>query len=207
MLLLPPRSIPQIAGRIRDAYVKRWPRLDREYSRSRVWQAAASRLVALHRSDPELPLDPELYVAAQTLNGAATGLDPWKELARAESSRRYRRLVRKIIRGLHRELLGEIRPAERRIQQGEALVEVLADLSPKFSALARYAVAHRAGRPDLSELFIPAARCQHRACPLYRQAIAGLIPSGAYPVFDLVAEWPALGPAADHPAEVAWGLN
>lgn len=207
MLLLPPRSIPQLAGRIRDAYLRRWPRLDREYAHSGVWTAAAGRLVTLHRNDSALPLDPELYVAAQNVTGSSFGLDPWRELARSGAARRYQRLIHRIVRGLRSELKGEVRDAERRIRQGEPLGEVLADRSPRFSALARYAVACRAGRPDLADLFIPAARAQHRACPLYRQAAESLISDGSYPVFDLVAEWPAMVPAADQPMIAGAGLN
>ena len=203
MLLLPPRTIAQLAGRIRDAYLRRCPCLDREYAHSGVWSAAAHRLVALHRADPQLPLDPELYVAAQERVGL--GQDPWNELARPEAARRYRRLVRRIVRSLRAELRGEVRAAERKLRSGEPLADLLASLSPRFSALSRYAVACRAGRPDLAELFIPAARAQHRACPLYRQASQGLIPEGEYPVFDLVAEWPPLASAAEAP--LLCGLN
>jgi hypothetical protein len=203
MLLLPPRSIPQLAGRIRDAYLRRCPLLDREYAHSTVWSAAAKRLVALHRADSGLPLDPELYVAAQ--EGPGIGLDPWNELARPEAARCYRRLVDRIVRSLRTELRAEVRTAEHKFRSGEPLGELLASHSPRFSALGRYAVAYRAGRPDLAELFIPAARAQHRACPLYRRACRGLIPDDAYPVFDLVAEWPVL--TAETAVTAPWSLN
>src|SRR5262245_56119114 len=155
MLLLPPRSIAQLASRIRDAYLRRCPRLDREYAHSNVWSAAARRLVDLHRAEPSLPLDPELYVVAQDRPGL--GVDPWKGLARPAAVRRYRRLVARIVRSRREELRGEVRGAERKLKAGEELASLLASLSPRFSALGRYIVACRAGRPDLAELFIPAA--------------------------------------------------
>jgi hypothetical protein len=180
--------------------------LDREYAQSGVWSAAARRLVALHRTDPTLPLDPELYVVAQD-DGPGIGLDPWKELSRSEAVRRYRRLVARIVRSLRDELRGEVRAAERKLRAGEPLAHLLASLSPRFSALGRFIVASRAGRTDLAELFIPAARTQHRACPLYRRACQGLIPDEDYPVFDLVAEWPPLHSAAEAAHAGTWSLN
>lgn len=205
MLLLPPRTVALLAGRIEGAYLRRFPRLRREYAQSPVWNSAAARLVELHRGDPTYPLDPELFVAVQ--DGSRVGADPWKDLARPEAVRRYRRRIDRIVRRLGQELRAEVRRAERLLHAGRPLGELLASLSDRFSPLGRYAVAYRAGRPDLAELFIAAARQQHRGCPLYRQACGGLIPAEAYPIFDPTAEWSLVcGEDAEGPVP-AWRLN
>jgi hypothetical protein len=205
MVIFPPRSLTSLAERIEKAYLRRCPRLDREYAHSGVWLAAAARLASLHRDDPTIPLDAELYVACQGSPAGRT--DPWRELARPSSAQRYRRRVRKIVRQLRGELQREVRKAERELHSGRPLAAVLSSLDRDFSPLGRYLVAYRAGRSDLAALFGTMARDQHRACPLYQQACDGLIPPAAYPVFDLLPDWTTPVPSAPTTVLASYSLN
>jgi hypothetical protein len=172
--------IDALAGRIERAYRLRRAGWQGTCSTPRVWAVAATTLLQAHQDDPSLPLDPELFVAAQPTDSPFA--DPWGELTRAESVRAYRKRVRQIVRGLHDELAGEILHAERQIESGQSVGKVLLSRSRRLSPLGRYIVAHRAGRAALAKRFLHGAAEQHRACPLYRQASSGLLPAGCYPV-------------------------
>jgi hypothetical protein len=108
--------------------------------------------------------------------------DPWLSLAQPAAARRYRRAVRKMIRGLRAELSAEVRSAQRRIDGGEAIDSVLLGSENRLSPLSRYITALRAGRHELGEHLRPAAGEQHRCCPLYRPACRPLLPPEHYPV-------------------------
>jgi hypothetical protein len=177
-------GIEEVADRIARAYLRRRPEWRGVGVPARVWADAAAALIELHRSDPAMPLDPELYVAAQP--PAVPLADPWVELTRAASARRYRCRVRQIVRSLRRELRDELRRAEQRLDRGADLEAILFGHDRSLSALGRYIVAHRAHRPDLAERLRAAAQEQHRACPLYRSACRGLLAPGSYPVVDLL---------------------
>jgi hypothetical protein len=137
-------------------------------------------LYQVHLDDPAIPLDPELYVASQP--GHPTFPDPWSELTQPAAAKRYRDNVHLIIRALHRELLGEIRRAERKIRVGRTIEEVLLSKDETLSPLGRFIVARRSGRADLMERLRPLAIDQHHSCPLYRPASIRLLSTEAYPV-------------------------
>jgi hypothetical protein len=178
-------AIEELAARIERAYCLRHPGWQEAGSYSRVWQNAASALMRAHRDDPRIPLDPELFVAAQHLE--RTQADPWQDLTPARAARRYRRRVYQIIRMLRGELRAELRMAESRLLGGEALETILVSKSRSLTPLARYIVAFRAGRLDLAERFREQAHDQHYSCPLYRHACRRLMPSAAYPVVEVVS--------------------
>ncbi len=71
MLVFPPQAIDQLAKRVERAYYHHFATSLRGWSGSGVWEVAAAGLLELHRESPGLPLDPELFVAAQvgTLRG------------------------------------------------------------------------------------------------------------------------------------------
>ncbi len=173
-------AIETLAKRIEQAYARRQPRWYSGCSAPGVWKAAAATLYRVHHEDPSIPLDPELYVAAQTV--ATTLPDPWGEIAQSVAGRRYRRQVRRIIWSLRCELRSEIRLAKRKIDRGENIARVLLAKSVVLSPLSRFIVAQNAGREDLAERLRPEAEDQHRICPLYRQASCALLPSHDYPV-------------------------
>ena len=183
------RSIPvlpsqgvlgKLSRRIEQAYALRRPDWRGGCSTSRLWSAAAERLWAAHASDPtEIPLDAELFVAAQPI--VTPFADPWSELAQPEAARRYRSQVRRIVRRLRAELKREVARAEASIGRGRKLSEVL-NANGRISALGCFIVAIRAGRGDLAASFVDAASAQHRACPLYRRASLALLPNDLYPV-------------------------
>jgi hypothetical protein len=152
----------------------------------RLWAAAAAVLMDAHRRDPLIPLDPELFVTCQVASRAAK--DPWSELTRASSRRRYVVQVHRIIRGLRRELRQEVRRVESRLVKGEPLDELTLESSSGLSALGIYLAACRLDRSDLAEKVRPMARDQHWACPLYRQAAAGLVTGDPYPVAGIFPE-------------------
>lgn len=184
-MLLSHRAIEQVADRIERAYRRRHPFWRRVGTDAGAWIAAARALLGLHRSDPSIPMDPELFVACQP--DAAPMADPWHELTRPSALSRYRVRVRQIIRGLRRELDEELRHAERRFERGEPLETILRSRSRQLSPLGRFILAHRAGRTELAESFRAAAVDQHRSCPLYRDACRDLLPPGAYPGIDAPA--------------------
>jgi hypothetical protein len=170
----------QVADRIEQAYRHRHPKWRPVSADPRVWMAAAAALLRSHEDDATIPVDPELFVAAQPISPLVP--DPWGELTDEESVGRYRGRVRGIIHLLRLELKAEVRSAERQILLGETIESVLRTKNRKISPLGRYIVACRAERPDLADRFRTAARDQHRACPLYRHATRRLLSPGAYPV-------------------------
>lgn len=184
MLVLPPRTVERIAERIERAYRRRHVERYRGGEHSGVWGVVANTLVDLHRADPSLPLDPELFVAAQRRN--TLWADPWQDLAAASSVRRYRRTVRKIVRQLREEIRGELRHATALKRRKGSLETIVCSRSTALSPLGRYILAHREGRPDLAEQVRSDACDQHWSCPLYRRACAAWIPPGAYPVSEVL---------------------
>ncbi len=172
-------EIEQIGERIERAYYLRRPRTQWSGSTSGLWSVAAARLIQSHRNDPTIPVDPELYVAAQPID--VRQISPWFDLSQEISARRYCRHVRKIVRGLRAELHLEIRLAERRVRRGAGLDEVVSE-SRSLSPLGCYIVAHRAGRVEVAERFHLSAEAQHWSCPLYRQASLPWLSFDAYPV-------------------------
>lgn len=179
MTFVSQHEIDQLAGRIERAYERRGGHWNASCSTSRVWTAVARILVQCRLDDPATPVDPELYVASQDIDPDST--DPWTDLASPRAVERYRRQVRAIIRQLRSELEREVRKAERSIRRGRPTAEVLGDRGAGLSPLGRYIAAHRAGRVDLAERWSPEALIQHRGCPLYREACAGLLPADEYP--------------------------
>jgi hypothetical protein len=172
-------TIEHLAERIERAYALRRAGWDRGCSTERVWAAAALRLWQAHVEDPELPLDSELFVAAQPISGAFGDL--WRELAEAEAGRRYRRRVRRIVHCLRRELTREVRRAEGRLREGLPLTLGSLSSDRRLSALGCYIAAHRMGHADLASSFAPLAAAQHHACPLYRLASLSMLPADRYP--------------------------
>jgi hypothetical protein len=171
--------IDHLANRIERAYDLRRAGWDHGCSTQRVWAAAALCLWQAHVDDPALPLDSELFVASQPIDGSAG--DPWVELTQIEAGRRYRTQVRRIVRRLRRELKREVRRAERLLAEGGRLIISSLSQDGHLSPLGCYIAAERMGRADVAERFAGAAAEQHRACPLYRVASLALLPPDRYP--------------------------
>jgi hypothetical protein len=179
--LLPTQElIDRLAGRIENAYSLRRSRWRLGCSTPRVWDAAAHRLWQVHARNPDqVPLDPELYVASQSISGQFS--DPWSELAGPKAGQRYRSQVLRIIEDLRSGMKREVRLAERAIQKGLEIRSVLKVKQGRLSHLGCYIVATRAGRVDLAAHFAASAIEQIRFCPLYRAACRALIPGDLYP--------------------------
>lgn len=178
--LLQLHLMDDLAHRIRRAYLRRGPQGRRDGADAAVWAAAASTLLGAHRRDPDrVPLDPELFVAAQAIG--RTLHDPRAELTGPAAARRYGRRVMAIIRALRAELRAEVRRAEARLRRGVPLTTLVATPCRGLSPLGRLIVAHREGRPELAESLRADAAAQHRSCPLYRAACHRLLPPAAYP--------------------------
>ncbi len=175
-------AIDQLASRIERAYRRHHPRWRAIGLTPGVWESAASRLLEAGEAGPHIPIDPELFVAAQPRRGSRR--DPWAELTQLGSIRHYKKALRRIVRQLRDELRAEVRRADRRLLQGIALEQVLTRESSRISPLARYILATRAGRADLSCQIRPAAEVQYRACPLYRLAWVAFLPGHDYPSVD-----------------------
>ena len=185
-MIITPRAIEQISDRIERAYLRRRPEWRQMGLDPRLWAAATAILMDARQQEPWVPLDPELFVASQTDGRAST--DPWRELTRASSRRRYLCQVRRIVRSLRRELREELRRVESLVRRGQPLEGVLARPSRNLSPLGCYLAAARHDRADLSDQFRAEARAQHEACPLYRRAALGLAPDADYPVLPLFPE-------------------
>lgn len=182
MTLATQADVEFLARRIERAYILRGPQWNPGCSAAGVWEAAAATLLQAHHDHPSVPVDPELFVAAQSLQ--PTLVDPWAELAQSISARRYCRRVRRMIAALRIELRSEIRRALRRIHGGESVTTVLLSRCRSLSPLGRYIVAHRSDRMDIAEKLRSEVERQHASCPLYRQASRGLLPPESYPVPD-----------------------
>lgn len=183
-MLITPHAIEQLAGRIELAYLRRRPQAIGNEPDPKLWDVAARALAEAHRRHPWLPIDPELFVASQP-SFSPLG-DPWQHLAPAHAVKRYRKRVVQMIRGLRRELAGELSWIERKIRSGATLEEALRWRTRKVSPLGRFVAALRAGRPDLAERFRPGAQDQHESCPLYRAACSTLIEPALYPVLEIL---------------------
>ena len=179
-MLVTQRVIDRLAERIERAYRLRRPRWQPAGTSPGAWAVAASMLSRLHQENPDVPLDPELFVAAQQNNPAFP--DPWVELTQPDACRRYAAHVRRIVRGLRAELAREVARAERRVAGGESVQEVLTSKDRYLSAMGRFIAAQRAGRPSLAARFRRETIEQHRSCPLYRLACSELLPPGTYPL-------------------------
>jgi hypothetical protein len=149
-------------------------------STMRVWTVAAQVLTQVHDDYPEVPIDPELFVASQPLN--LRGSDVWRDLTSPAAAESYRKRVRGIVRLLERELKREVRRAERLIRDGRPIHDALCARDSRLSALGRYIVAWRSGRLDLQARFEDDVVAQHRSCPLYRSACLAFLPAEYYPV-------------------------
>jgi hypothetical protein len=147
-----------------------------------VWSAAAVNLWRAHQEIPDLPVDPELFVACQPIHIAFP--DPWGTLTQDRAIRRYARRVRAIVRLLRAELRQELALVERLVRKGIELSRIVSSPKIQLSALGCYIVVLRAGRDDLAAEFHGRALEQHRSCPLYRAACSSLLPDHFYPVED-----------------------
>lgn len=186
MALTTQSEIDGLARRIRHAYHARGKHWHAGCSTTRVWTAAALVLTQLHHDHPEIPMDPELFVAAQALDGKVH--DVWEELASEAAGRAYHDRVWRIVRRLERELRREIDRTERLIHRGRPIEEVLGRRDARISALGRFIVACRAGRRDLADGCELDALVQHRSCPLYRPASLVFLRAEDYPDDDAQAE-------------------
>ena len=191
-------EIETVAARIEKAYRVHRPDWNGVCSTHRVWSVAAMNLLRTRQGAWSVPVDPELFVASQKGNKAYA--DPWAELTGDDAICRYQNRLRGIIRTLRRELTAEVKLAEDRVEAGQNLGKVLRSPNRQLSALGRYIVARRAGRTALSERFLTGTLEQHRSCPLYKLASAGLFPDGvAYPEPDSIEFVPQCGTAGVWP--------
>jgi hypothetical protein len=174
------REIDGLAKRIRHAYCARGMYWNDGCSTTRVWTAAALVLSQIHGDHPEIPMDPELFVASQSFDSGV--VDAWSDLASPAAGEAYRKRVRGIVRQLERELRREIDHAERLIRNGRPVRGVLCVRDARLSPLGRYIVARRAVRLDLAAQFEADVVAQHRSCPLYRSACLAFLPAEQYPV-------------------------
>ncbi len=179
--------IDTLTHRIERAYRLRRPEWYGGCSSSRIWGTVATGLIEATAADACLPVDPELFVASQSL--VSTYPDPWSELTGVESIRRFRDRVEWIVRGLRKELTDEVCGAEKRIAGGQSLSKVVGSKSRRISPLARYIVASRASRQRLALRLLEDAQSQHHSCPLYRQASSNLISVERYPVQEGQGGW------------------
>ncbi|WP_156512671.1 hypothetical protein [Planctomyces sp. SH-PL62] len=179
MVIATQEELDHLSMRIQVAYKRRGIRWEDGCSTSRVWTAAAMTLWQCRLDDPDVPVDPELFVASQPISRHAA--DPWADLACERAAQQYRKRIRRIVRQLKTELDREIRLVERMIREGRSLDAVVLDRNSRLSPMSRYIVAQRADRPDLVERWSGDALDQHDCCPLYRNAARGYLAADEYP--------------------------
>ncbi|WP_435007903.1 hypothetical protein P12x_005167 [Tundrisphaera lichenicola] len=172
-------AIEVLADRIERAYRRRYPNWNSIGLTPGVWESAATRLLEASDFKPTIPIDPELFVAVQSVDHSRP--DPWSELTQERSLGRYLRALERIVGQLRQELIREVRRAESRLLRGMTLDELVESGAKGISPLALYILTHRAGRHDLSVRLANEAVEQHRSCPLYLQASRSLLPNHAYP--------------------------
>jgi len=175
-------AINELAIRIENAYRRKYRRWICVGLTPGVWESAASRLIEAAESDPNIPIDPELFVAVQTRTRLSP--DPWSELTQHSSLDRYMNALRRIITQLRRELRSELHRADSHLDQGMTLDQVLKAEGSSLSPLTCFILAHRAGRRDLCSYYRTGAQRQHRSCPLYKSACRSFLPNQAYPAVD-----------------------
>lgn len=183
-MILSTRTVDLVADRIERAYLRRYVEMPCVTWDSRIWRLAARGLLEEHTRVRWLPIDPELFVASQ--GRASATADPWTDLAPPEAIHRYRWRVQRIVRRLRAELQGEVNRAERAIARGRSIEDVCERRRRWLSPIGRLIVVSRANRPDLLDRYRSAAIRQHQSCPLYQRACHTLMPSEAYPVFELI---------------------
>ena len=184
--------IDRLAERIERAYLRRCGSWNGGCSTSRVWSAAAHDLWQAHAETPELPLDPELYVASQSVLPGFS--DPWTNLTGAEAKRRFAQHVRRIVRLLRSEISQEVAIADRLLGKGIDVSRIVRSRKLRLSALGCYIVVLRAGRDDLAADFHGQALEQHRSCPLYRIACSSFLPDDDYPDEEFDVRHPSSSP-------------
>jgi hypothetical protein len=180
-------AIHEIGIRIERAYRRIYPEWNSQDSPSGVWELAASRLLEAPNRWAGAPIDPELFVAAQTRPRLSP--DPFMELTRTRALGRYLKSIRQIIRQLRGELKSEIRRAEICMSDGTDLVQALSSLGLRISPIARLILAYRAGRSDVAMTHRLAALSQDRSCPLYRLAVRSLLPDHLYPLSEVSSDF------------------
>lgn len=179
-MLASQKELDRLAKRIQLAYRLRGASWTEGRSTSRVWSAAALVLWRAHLNDGRVPLDPELFVAAQPMESAV--VDPWTDLASEEAGAAYTRQVLRIIQMLRAELKRELQLAGKLVKTGRSPSDVLLAPNPRLSPLGRYLFARRTGRDDLARRLETEALAQHRVCPLYRPASLAFVAADEYPV-------------------------
>jgi hypothetical protein len=177
-------ELETVAQRIERAYLRRLREWHGYRTEPRVWESAASLLLEAPRIESRAPIDPEMFVACQPETG--TWSDPWEDLTRPESLRRYLRQIRRIIVTLRRELRGELKRIRRAVRRGVLLETLVHEPCEDASPLAHYIAFVRAGRLELAQAVKTWALRQHEACPLYRHAAEALLSTPSYPVHEHV---------------------
>lgn len=172
-------KLEKLADRIERAYRLRFPNWPATGLTPGVWAAAAARLTEAAWGTRSLPIDPELFVAAQSYRSFRR--DPWAELAQEGSGKAYRSAIRQVVGQLRDELKRELRWSNRFLRTGGSLEELLSTPQSRVSPLTAMSLFIRHDRFDLVRQVRPAAESQHRACPLYRYACKRTIPADLYP--------------------------
>ena len=88
-------EIEPLAERIERAYRRRYPYWNPIGTTPGAWETTATRLISAVGIDPTIPVDPELFIAAQP--PVENPHDPWAELAQERPFRLYLKAVKKIV--------------------------------------------------------------------------------------------------------------
>lgn len=178
-------NVLEIAIRLESAFSKFHPvsRVRSEISPD-YWIRSAVALLAANRSEPMIPIDPELYVASQFENGERAIPE---EVEDAVS--RYKSSVLRTICKLRQELSEELKWLTSASRRGHSVERLIRTHSRRITPLSLYIHAQRMNREDLADRLIGQVLEQHEHCPLYRAASSQWLEDNRYPAFASLERW------------------
>lgn len=180
-------NVLEIAIRLESAYMRFRPTLgERNEMSSDFWIQCAVALMAVNRTDSIIPLDPELFIAAQT---ERNGSSPFMEADVNKAIDRYKGAILRTIRKLRQELTEELKRLSTASLRGLTVERLVRSSSRRFTPLSLYIHAHRMNREDLANELVSQVLEQHEHCPLYRFASSQWLDEGRYPAFASLERW------------------
>lgn len=178
-------NVLEIAIRLESAFTKFLPVSG---ARSELgpdhWIRSAVALVGANMSDPQIPVDPELYIASQFGIGEFS-----MPLDVDEAVERYKSSVLRTICKLREELTEELKWLTSASRRGLSVERLIRTHSRRITPLSLYIHAQRMNREDLADGLISQVLEQHEHCPLYRAASTQWLEEGRYPAFACLERW------------------
>lgn len=182
-------QVLEIAIRLESAYVRnRNAGLERHEINPTYWIRCAVSLLATNRQDSIYPLDPELFIAAQSDKKTKTNEVEFPQEV-DEAIDRYKLSILRTIRKLRQELTEELNWLSSASRRGLPVERLIRTASRRITPLSLYIHAQRMNREDLANELISQVLNQHEHCPLYRAASSQWLEGCRYPAFASLERW------------------